>query len=131
MKRISTASKVSIEEEDGTPFIGSVNRRASQESTRQYLLERDGYREKESDFEQKWERANLAMAPKLLLRNGGFEDRVTMLKLAAGKRWDVSRHNKATKLLHQCHKQVQDMWKALVEYLTTYKNCLRIPSSQC
>ena len=31
MRRISSVSKVSIEEEDGTPFIGSVNRRASME----------------------------------------------------------------------------------------------------
>ena len=99
MKRVSTWSKVSIEEEDGTPFIGSVYRRVSKESMRQYLLERDGYREAEGDFEERWEGANLAMAPKLLRRNGGFEDRVTMLKLAAGKRWDVSRHNKATCLL--------------------------------
>ena len=106
MKRISSVSKVSIEEEDGTPFIGSVNRRASMESMRQYLLMRDGYREKEGDFEQKWEGTNMAMAPKLLLRNGGFEDRVTMLKLAAGKRWDVSRHNKATCLL--CEEEFMD-----------------------
>jgi hypothetical protein len=75
MRRISSVSKVSIEEEDGTPFIGSVNRRASREAMRQYLLMRDGYREKEGDFEQKWEGTNMAMAPKLLLRNGGFEDR--------------------------------------------------------
>ena len=106
MKRISTWSKVSIEEEDGTPFIGSVNRRASRVSMKQYLLERDGYREAEGDFEERWEGANLAMAPKLLRRNGGFEDRVTMLKLAAGKRWDVSRHNKGTCLL--CEEEFED-----------------------
>jgi hypothetical protein len=96
MKRIASISKVSIEEEDGTPFIGSMNRRVSTESMRQYLLERDGYREIEGEFEHKWEGTNMAMAPKLLKRNGGFEDRVTMLKLAAGKRWDVNRHNTAT-----------------------------------
>jgi hypothetical protein len=106
MRRISSVSKVSIEEEDGTPFIGSVNRRASMEAMRQYLLMRDGYREIEGDFEQKWEGTNMAMAPKLLLRNGGFEDRITMLKLAAGKRWDVSRHNKATCLL--CEEEFVD-----------------------
>ena len=99
MKRISTNSKVSIEEDDGTPFIGSVNRRVSEESMRQYLLERDGYREAEGDFEEKWEGTNMSMAQKLLRRNGGFEDRVTMLKLASGKRWDVSRHNSAVCLL--------------------------------
>ena len=47
------------------------------------------------EWDQKWEGANLAMAPTLLRRNGGLEDRVTMSKLAAGKRWDVSKHNTA------------------------------------
>ena len=37
----------------------------------------------------------MAMAHKLLKRNGGFEDRVTMLKLKSGRRWDVSKHNPA------------------------------------
>jgi hypothetical protein len=35
----------------------------------------------------------MARTNKLMIRNGGFEDRVTMMKLGAGKRWDVSRHN--------------------------------------
>jgi hypothetical protein len=93
--RISAQSKVAIELEDGTPFIGSVARRASMESMRQYCLERDGYREIAGEFEPKWEGANLAIAPTLLRRNGGFEDWVTMVKLGAGKRWDVSEHNPA------------------------------------
>jgi hypothetical protein len=93
--RISAQSKVAIEEEDGTPFIGSVSRRASRISMKHYFMERDGYNENDPDFEERWEGANMARAQKLLRRNGGFEDLVTMMKLGAGKRWDVSRHNKA------------------------------------
>jgi hypothetical protein len=113
LRRISAMSKISIEEEDGTPFIGSVKRRASRETLRQYLLERDGYRELEGDFEEKWEGANLSMAQKLLMRNGGFEDRVTMVKLAAGKRWDVSRHNKARCLL--CDEEFENQRHPLLQ----------------
>jgi hypothetical protein len=113
LTRISAQSRVTIEEEDGTPFIGSVARRASQHSIRQYFMERDGYREKEGDFEIRWEGANMSNAAKLLRRNGGFEDSVTMLKLAAGKRWDVSRHNKARCLL--CDEEFSDQRHAMME----------------
>ena len=41
----------------------------------------------------------MARSHKLLRRNGGFEDLVTMIKLGAGKRRDVSRHNKAVCVL--------------------------------
>jgi hypothetical protein len=99
LMRISAQSKVAIEEEDGTPFIGSVTRRASRLSMKHYFMERDGYSEQDADFEERWEGANMARAQKLLRRNGGFEDLVTMLKLGAGKRWDVSRHNKAVCVL--------------------------------
>ena len=95
LTRISAQSIVAIEEEDGTPFIGSVSQRASEECSRHYLMERDGYREIEGEWDPKWDGANLSMAPTLLRRNGGLEDRVTMSKLAAGKRWDVSKHNPA------------------------------------
>jgi hypothetical protein len=82
--RISARSIIPIEEEDGTPFIGSVKQRVSE------------YRAMEGDFEPMWEGANFSHAAKLLERNGGLEDRVTMVKLKFGKRWDVSSHNKAT-----------------------------------
>ena len=36
----------------------------------------------------------MAMAFDLLKRNGSLEDHATMLRLAAGKRWEFSRHNK-------------------------------------
>ena len=58
-------------------------------------MERDGYRELEGEWDPKWEGANLSMAPTLLRRNGGLEDRVTMSKLAAGKRFDCSKFNPA------------------------------------
>ena len=93
--RISARSIVAIEEEDGTPFIGRVTQRVSEVNTEQYLKERDGYREIDGEWDPKWEGANMAMAHKLLKRNGGFEDRVTMLKLKSGRRWDVSKHNPA------------------------------------
>ena len=51
--RIAAQSKVTIEEEDGTPFIGSVARRASEYSMKQYFMERDGYRELQGDFFKK------------------------------------------------------------------------------
>ncbi len=38
------------------------------------------------NFEERWDGANMARAQKLLRRNGGFEDLVTMVKLGAGKR---------------------------------------------
>ena len=41
--------KGGIELEDGTPFIGSVKRRASKLSIERYFEERDGYNEKEPD----------------------------------------------------------------------------------
>jgi hypothetical protein len=97
--QILAQSKVAIELEDGTPFIGSVKRRASKLSMERYFEERDGYNEKEADCEERWWGANMARSNKLMVRNGGFEDRVTMLKLGAGKRWDVSRHNKAVCVL--------------------------------
>ena len=54
---------VGIEEEDGTPFIGSVKQRASEIGLEQYYMEREGYREKEGDFDPKWEGTNIALAP--------------------------------------------------------------------
>jgi hypothetical protein len=110
--RISAQSKVAIEEEDGTPFIGSVAKRASEYSMKQYFMERDGYRELLGEYEGHWEGANMAGAAGLLKRNGGFEDRVTMLKLAAGKRWDVSRHNKAKCVL--CGEEFSDQRHAMI-----------------
>jgi fructose-1,6-bisphosphatase len=83
---ISAQSKVAIEEEDGTLFIGSVTRRASRLSMKHYFMERDGYNEHDLDYKERWEGACMARAHKLLRRNGGFEDCVTMLKLGAGKR---------------------------------------------
>ncbi len=50
----------------------------------------------EGDFKPMWENANFSHATKLLERNGGLEDSVTMVKLKFGKTWDVSSHNKAT-----------------------------------
>ena len=91
--RISARSMVGIEEEDGTPFIGSVKQRASETGLEQYYMEREGYRKKCGDFDQKWEGTNIALAPKLMRRNGGYEDRVTMSKLALDKRYDISKHN--------------------------------------
>jgi hypothetical protein len=93
INRIATQSKVSIEEEDGSPFVGNVARRMSKYSISQYYKERDGWREQDGLFEEFWEGANSAMAADLLRRNGGFEDVVTMVKLTFGKRWDCSRHN--------------------------------------
>ncbi len=63
---------------------------------RDYTMGREEYRAIEGDFEPMWEGANFSHASKLLERNGGLEDRVTMVKLKFGKRWDVSSHNKAT-----------------------------------
>ena len=57
-------------------------------------------------------RANMARTNKLMIRNGGFEDRVTMLKLGAGKRWDVSRHNKAKCIL--CDEVFSDQRHAMM-----------------
>ncbi len=93
INRIALQSKVSIEKEDGTPFIGNVARLASKYSISQYYKERDGWREQDGLFDEFWEGANSAMASNLLRRNGGFEDIVTMVKLTFGKRWDCSRHN--------------------------------------
>jgi hypothetical protein len=110
--RISARSKVAIELEDGTPFIGSVTRRASQQSMKRYFVERDGYNKNEPDFVERWDGANMARSNKLMIRNGGFEDRVTMLKLGAGKRWDVSRHNKAKCVL--CEELFSDQRHAMM-----------------
>ena len=38
LTRISAQSIVAIEEEDGTPFIGSVSQRASEEGAKHYLM---------------------------------------------------------------------------------------------
>jgi len=113
MMRVAAQSKVSIELEDGTPFIGSISRRVSQETMKQYFMERDGYRELEGEFEPRWEGANMSKASTLLKRNGGFEDRVTMVKLAAGKRWDVSRHNKERCVL--CQEEFSDQRHAMMD----------------
>ena len=95
LKRISSRSVLAIEEEDGTPFIGSVRERASRINMERYWIERDEWRAKD-DLLPKWEGANLSLAFDLLRRNGGLEDHSTMLRLASGKRWDYSRHNDIT-----------------------------------
>jgi hypothetical protein len=92
LKRIGNRSLLVIEEEDGTPFIGSVRARASKVNMSSYWKERDGWRAKDG-LDQKWTGTNMAMAPSLLRRNGGLEDCATMLRLSAGKRWEYSRHN--------------------------------------
>ena len=63
----------------------SLSQRASEEGAKHYLMERDGYRELEGEWDPKWVGANLSMALTLLRRNGGLEDRVTMSKLPLGK----------------------------------------------
>ena len=92
LKRIGGRSLLVIEEEDGTPFIGSVRARASKVNMSTYWKERDGWREMDG-LDQKWTGTNMAMALSLLRRNGGYEDCATMLRLSAGKRWEFSRHN--------------------------------------
>jgi hypothetical protein len=72
INRIATQSKVSIEEVDGSPFIGNVARRMSKYSISQYYKERDGWREQDGLFDEFWEGENSAMASDLLRRNGGF-----------------------------------------------------------
>jgi hypothetical protein len=57
-----------------------------------YWIERDGWRAK-SLLDPKWEGSNMALAFPLLMRNGGFEDYATMVRLAAGKKWDYQRYN--------------------------------------
>ena len=93
LKRIGKRSLLVIEEADGTPFIGSVRDRASRINMEEYWKERDEWRTKDG-LTPKWEGTNIAMAFSLLKRNGSLEDHATMLRLAAGKRWEYSRHNK-------------------------------------
>ncbi len=57
-----------------------------------YWIERDGWRAK-SLLDPKWEGTNMALAFNMLMRNGGFEDHATMVRLSAGKKWDYQRYN--------------------------------------
>jgi len=91
LKRIGKRSLVVIEEEDGTPYIGNISERYSFQNISRYWKERDSWRAKD-DLPAKWAGTNIALAFSLLKRNGGLEDHSTMLRLAAGKRWDHSRH---------------------------------------
>ena len=93
LKRIGKRSLLVIEEMDGTPFIGSVRDRASRLNMVEYWKSRDQWREKDGLLPI-WAGTNMAMAFDLLKRNGSLEDHATMLRLAAGKRWEFSRHNK-------------------------------------
>ena len=92
LKRISRRARVTIEEADGTPFIGNVSERISRYNMQKYWKLRDEYRIKDG-LSPKWEGTNMALACSLSKRNGGLEDIATMLRLASGKRWDYSRHN--------------------------------------
>ena len=94
LKRIGFRSQVVIEEEDGTPFIGSVQERASRKNIESYWIRRDEWRVQDG-LDPMWEGTNMAMAAELLKRNGGLEDYATMLRLSSGKRWNHSRHNPA------------------------------------
>jgi hypothetical protein len=47
LKKIGSGSLLVIEEEDGTPFIGSVRVRASKVNMSSYWKERDGWRAKD------------------------------------------------------------------------------------
>jgi hypothetical protein len=77
-----------------------------------YFIERDGYSEDDPNFEERWRGANMARASKLMTRNGGCEDLVTMVKLGAGKRWDISRHNPAKCVL--CEEEFSDQRHAMM-----------------
>ena len=59
----------------------------------EYWKVRDEWRVKDGLL-PKWAGTNMAMAFSLLKRNGSLEDHATMSRLAAGKRWEFSRHNK-------------------------------------
>ncbi len=91
LKRIGKRSWVVIEEADGTPYIGNINERYSSYNMETYWKERDDWRAKET-LPRKWTGTNIALAFSLLKRNGGLKDHSTMLRLAARKRWDCSRH---------------------------------------
>ena len=69
LTRISARAPLVIQEEDGSPFIGSVRDRLSRINMEKYWIERDGWRLKDG-LEPKW------------------EDHCTMLRLTAGKRWE-------------------------------------------
>ena len=84
LKRIGLRSPVVIEELDGTPFIGSVQERASILNMQMYWIERDEWRALDG-LARKWKGTNMAMAAVLLKRNGGLEDHATMLRLSSGK----------------------------------------------
>ena len=92
LKRIAKRARVTIEEADGTPFIGNVSERISRTNMQKYWKIRDEYRIKDG-LSPKWEGTNIALASSLLKRNGGLEDLATMLRFASRKRWDYSRHN--------------------------------------
>ena len=93
LKRIGKRSLLVIEELDGTPFIGNVRDRASRVNMIEYWKSRDEWRVKDGLL-PKWAGTNMALAFALLKRNGSLEDYATMQRLAAGKRWEFSRHNK-------------------------------------
>ena len=92
LKRIGKGSLLVIEEADGLPFIGNVRDRASKVNRQNLWKERDGWRTLDG-LDPKWEGTNISMAFSLLKRNGSLEDHATMQRLAAGKRWEHSRHN--------------------------------------
>ena len=122
LKRIWSRSLLVIEEEDGTPCIGSVRARASKVNMSSYWKERDGWRAKDG-LDQKWTGTNMAMAPSLLRRNGGLEDCATMLRLSAGKRWEYSRHNVI--LCKACSGNMRGLRHPLLKCYHPARNCPR------
>jgi hypothetical protein len=101
---IASASKVVLKKREGPPLITDVRRHKSKIDSREYLSDRDKFREKDGKPPQ-WAGANISNHHKLMGRANSIGDRVITQRIGLIKRWQW--HSaRADNICAGCEKQI-------------------------
>ena len=94
---LGSLGAVAIVDNNNVPYIGNIMKRCSKMRRDKYFIRRDKYRE-DKGRAGIWEGSSLHNSYKMLGKTGSMEDNTAVNRIAAGKRWKMSRHN-----LEVCH----------------------------
>ena len=94
---LGSLGAIAIVDNNNIPFFGNIMKRCSEVRKWNYFIRRDKYRE-DKGMTGIWEGSSLHNSYKMLGKTGSMEDNTAVNRIAAGKRWKMSRHN-----LEVCH----------------------------
>ena len=96
---LGSLGAIAIVDNNNIPFIGNIMKRSSVMRREKYFIRRDKYRE-DKGMTGIWEGSSLHNSYKMLGKAGSMEDKSAINRIAAGKRWKMSRHN--LEICHAC-----------------------------